>query len=68
MKSVMEERERLRAAQRANLSGTEARLRDKKKPGLYNQIVEVLNLRKVFEAESSRETAASGRFPHRKDI
>ena len=55
MKGVVEERERLKAAQRAQLSGSEGRLREKNKAGLYHQIVDGLNLRKVFEAESSRE-------------
>ena len=55
MKGVIEERDRLRAAQRSQLAGSESRLRDKAKPGLYNQIVDLFNLRKVFEAESSRE-------------
>jgi tight adherence protein C len=56
MKGVVEERERLKSAQRALLSGGEARLREKAKPGLYNQLVDNLNLRQVFEAESSRES------------
>ena len=55
MKGVVEERERLKAAQRAQLAGNESRLREKSKPGLYNQIVDLFNLRKVFEAETSRE-------------
>jgi tight adherence protein C len=55
MKGVLEERERLKAAQRLQLSGSESRLREKNKAGLYHQIVDGLSLRKVFEAESSRE-------------
>ena len=55
MKSVGQERDKLRAQQRAQLIGSETRLRDRKQAGLAQQIVESLNLRKVFEAESSRE-------------
>jgi tight adherence protein C len=53
MKLVAGERERLRAQHKANLQG-ETKLREKTK-GLTVQIVEILNLRKLFEAESSRE-------------
>jgi tight adherence protein C len=63
MKGVVEERERLRAAQRALLaSGGESKLRDRAKPGLYNQLVEILNLRKVFEAEASRDALRQAGF------
>jgi tight adherence protein C len=55
MKSVGQERDKLRAAQRAQLMGTENKLRDKKQTGLAPQIVEALNLKRVFEAESSRD-------------
>lgn len=57
MKSVTTERERLRAQQRnaQNAKGGEYRLRDKPK-GLMTQIVDVLNLRQLLEAESSRQT------------
>jgi tight adherence protein C len=56
MKGVVEERERLKSAQRAQLSGADSRLRDNASAGLYGQLVEALNLRKLFETESSRET------------
>jgi tight adherence protein C len=55
MKGVTDERERLRSIQRAQLNGSEARLREKAKPGLYTQLVDGLNLKKVFEAETSRD-------------
>jgi tight adherence protein C len=55
MKGIATERERLRAAHRATLTEG-ARLRDRAKPGLLSQLVEGLNLRKVFEAETSRES------------
>jgi len=55
MKSVGQERDRLRAAQRAHLVGNEARLRDKMNTSLSSQLVEALNLRRIFEAEASRE-------------
>jgi tight adherence protein C len=54
MKSVTTERERLKAQSRALLAQGEARLRDKPQGGL-NNIVESLNLRKLFEAESARD-------------
>ncbi|WP_368911896.1 type II secretion system F family protein [Taklimakanibacter deserti] len=54
MKGIATERERLRAAHRAALADT-GRLRDKPHPGLLTQLVEALNLRKVFEAETSRD-------------
>src|SRR5437868_9803232 len=53
MKSVSIERDRLRASQRIALA--ESKLRDRPKGGLLTQLVEVLNLRKVFEAETSRD-------------
>ena len=54
MKSVGQERDRLRAAQRAQLIGNETRLRDKKQGGIASQLVDALNLKRVFEAEASR--------------
>lgn len=54
MKQVGAERERLRA-QRAQGKGAEVRLREKKSQNLTQQIVDTLRLRRVFEAESSRE-------------
>jgi tight adherence protein C len=55
IKGVTEERDRLRQQLKASLAGTEARLREKPKGGLYQQLVEALNLKQVFEAEASRE-------------
>jgi tight adherence protein C len=55
MKQVATERDRLRALQRSILAAGESRLRDRAKSGIVTQIVESLNLRKVFEAEASRE-------------
>jgi tight adherence protein C len=45
----------LRAQQKTQLIGGEARLREKPKRSLVSQIVEALNLRSVFAAEASRE-------------
>lgn len=54
MREVALERDKLRARQRAELErGNQARLRDKPK-GLLPQIVEALNLRKHFEADTYR--------------
>jgi tight adherence protein C len=55
MKSLATERDRLKAAHRAALADS-SRLRDRAKPGLLTQLVEGLNLRKVFEAEGSRDS------------
>jgi len=55
MKSVGQERDKLRAQQRVQLVGNESRLRDKKQTGLAQQLVEALNLRRVFEAEGARD-------------
>lgn len=53
MKAVGEERERLRVERKRGASG-EVRLREREQSGVIRQIVEILNLRKVFEAETSR--------------
>jgi tight adherence protein C len=53
MKLVSGERDRLRAQHKATLQ-SETKLREKSK-GLTTQIVQALNLRKLFEAETSRE-------------
>jgi tight adherence protein C len=56
MKSVSAERDKLRAQQKATLAAaSETKLRDKKKTGAMSQLVEALNLHKLFEAEASRE-------------
>jgi tight adherence protein C len=55
MKSVAMERDRLRAAHRAALAET-GKLRDRVQPGLIPQLVEILNLRKLFEAETTRDS------------
>jgi tight adherence protein C len=55
MKSVSTERDRLKSMSRAALNAGEGKLRDRPQAGLIPQLVESLNLRKLFEAESSRE-------------
>ena len=55
MKSVGHERDKLRAQQRVQLVGNESKLRDRKQAGLSQQLVEALNLKRVFEAEASRD-------------
>jgi tight adherence protein C len=55
IKSVGQERDRLRAAQRATLINGETKLREKAKTDLASQLVEALNLRRIFEAEGSRD-------------
>jgi tight adherence protein C len=55
IKGVTEERDRLRQQMKANFAAGDARLREKQKPSLFNQIEQTLNLRKVLEGEASRE-------------
>ena len=55
MKTLGQERERLRTAQRIALSSGESRLRDRGKRDIASQLVEALNLRRIFEAEASRD-------------
>jgi tight adherence protein C len=54
MKSVNAEREKLKASHRSQVAGKESKLRDKREANLARQVVDALNLRSVFEAESSR--------------
>jgi tight adherence protein C len=54
MKLIEAEKDRLRAGQRA-LSGKEARLRDAAPKSLAEQLVKMFNLRRIFEADSSRD-------------
>lgn len=67
IKGVAEERDRLRAAQRASLQG-EARLREKPKTSLYSQMVDLFNLKKVFESEGTRESLRQAGFRAEKHL
>ncbi|VAW03332.1 Type II/IV secretion system protein TadC, associated with Flp pilus assembly [hydrothermal vent metagenome] len=53
MKAATTERQQMRASRSKELKAGNTRLREKPK-GTINQIVETLNLRKLFEAEESR--------------
>ena len=55
MKTVGQERDKLRAAQRVSLMANEGKLRERPKTDLASQLVEALNLRRIFEAEASRD-------------
>jgi tight adherence protein C len=56
MKAVSAERDKLRAQQKAAmLAASDTKLREKKNVGLIPQLVEALNLHKLFEAETSRD-------------
>lgn len=55
MKIVSAERSNLRASQRAQLGGRESRLRDVSQGRVAGQIVNLLNLRKIFESQTSRD-------------
>ncbi len=68
MKLVGAEREKLKAQQRAQLSGNEARLRDKKQAGLYAQLVDLLNLRKLFASDASRDLLRTAGFRNENNL
>ncbi len=55
MKAVGVERDKLRAEQRAKLAEGEIRLREQTPRSLSQQLVDGLRLRRVFEAESTRD-------------
>ena len=55
MKGVTVERDRLKAQQKLSFQSGEVKLRDKTKAGGLTQLVELLNLKNIFEAEPSRE-------------
>ena len=55
IKAVSIERDKLRAQQKAQLASSETRLREKPKTGIVPQIVELLNLRRFFAADTARE-------------
>lgn len=54
IKSVSVERDKLRAQQRALLEAGSARLRERPKGSFYQRMVEMLNLRRLFDSENSR--------------
>jgi tight adherence protein C len=55
IKAVSLERDKLRAQQKIQLAaGGETKLREKPRTGLINQLVDVMNLRNVFDAELTR--------------
>lgn len=68
MKSVGQERDKLRAAQRAILIGPESKLREKQNTSLSSQLVEALNLRRLFEAESSRDLLRQAGFRNESNL
>jgi tight adherence protein C len=68
MKGVVEERERLKTAQRVMLSGGESKLRDRAKPGLYSQVVDLLNLKKVFQSEATKDSLRQAGFRSEKHL
>ena len=55
IKVVATERDKLKAQQKINFDASSSRLRDKQGTGIYAQLVQRLNLKNVFESESSRE-------------
>jgi tight adherence protein C len=62
IKGVSVERDKLRAQQKAQLASSEVRLRDKPKASAATQIVDALNLKRLFEAEGSREKLRQAGF------
>jgi len=67
-KIVATERDRLKAQQKASFNNTEVRLREKVKPNAYTQIVDGLNLKKIFESEASREKLRQAGFRTEKHL
>ena len=61
IKGVGIERDKLRAQQKAQLAG-ESRLRDKNGTGIFAQLVNLLNLRKIFQADESRDLLRQAGF------
>jgi len=59
VKLVASERERLRAAQKAQLEAKTTTLREKKSGNIYVTLVNKLNLRKAFEAEGTSDMLRS---------
>jgi tight adherence protein C len=57
IKAVSVERDKLRAQQKAMLASNanDVRLREKPKQGLVNQLVNVFNLRRMFETDGTRD-------------
>ncbi|WP_421693962.1 type II secretion system F family protein [Aestuariivirga sp.] len=55
MKAVSKEREKLRVSQRGQIGTVEPRLRSGQQGGAAQQVVDVLHLRRIFEANSSRQ-------------
>ena len=68
IKGVTEERDRLRQQLKASLAGSEARLREKPKGGIYQQLVEALNLKQVLEGEASRDMLRQAGFRAEKHL
>jgi tight adherence protein C len=68
IKIVAEERDRLKMQQKMQLEGGQVKLRDKAKGGIFAQIVESLNLRKLLEAETSRVKLRRAGFRSEKQL
>jgi tight adherence protein C len=62
MKSVTVERDRLRAQQRATLEAGNVRLRTGSKMTIYQRVVDLLNLRKIFASEGTRDLLRQAGF------
>jgi tight adherence protein C len=68
IKIVSEERDRLKAQQKAQFETGQVKLRDKVKSGFMTQMVESLNLRSVFESETSRIKLRNAGFRSEKHL
>jgi tight adherence protein C len=62
MKGLTVERDKLRAQQRAVLEAGNPRLRQKQRGTIYQQLVDLLNLRRLFESEGSRDLLRQAGF------
>ncbi len=68
MKGVTIEREKLRAQQRAALESSSVKLRQKSKSSVYQQLVDLLNLRKLLDTEDSRMLLKQAGFRTEKQL
>jgi tight adherence protein C len=68
IKIVAEERDRLKMQQKMLLEGGQVKLRDRASGGIFAQIVESLNLRKLLEAETSRVKLRRAGFRSEKQL
>ena len=68
IKTVSSERDKLRAQQRVQLEAGNVKLRQKSKASVYQQLVDMLNLRRIFESETTRDQLRQAGFRSEKHL